>query len=176
MVDQVESKLRELKKQQREEYYRKKNADLAAWGLAARKDGNRRAPMVVTDEEYDALVDASNGVGMPTRNGFAKALNFVGVVLIALGIIVGFLLAVMVAESLPYVWFIASVAVGAVLGVLFFGVAEAIRLLQQISDTQRTANARRVSEQRKAFPEEQPDVTERFMQPQDDDRTAANLM
>ena len=171
MVDQVENKLRELKKQQREEYYRKKNADLASWGLATRKDGGRHTPLVVTDEEYDALIDASNGVGMPTRNGFSKALNFVGVALITLGIIIGFLLATM-AENLPYVWFIASVAVGAILSILFFGVAEAIRLLQQISDTQRTDYARRVSELRKEFPEEQPDVTDRFAQAQSDEGTA----
>jgi len=169
MVDQVESKLRELKKQQREGYYRKKNADLSAWGLAAKKDGSRNAPMVVTDEEYDALVDASNGVGMPTRNGFAKALNFVGFALIALGIIVGFLLALLVAQSMPYVWFIASVAAGAVLAILFFGVAEAIRLLQQIADKQHLLTAQRDAALRREFPEEQPDVTDRFAELQDDD-------
>ena len=168
MIDQVEAKLQELKKQQREEYYRRKNADLSAWGLVTRKGNKKHAPLVVTDEEYDALIAASNGVGMPTRNGYARVLNAVGVILLAAGIIIGFVLANF-AEQMQYVWFIASVAVGIVLSILFFGLAEAIRLLQQVADMQRGDHAKKANEIFREFPEEQPDVTARFSQTQLED-------
>lgn len=41
MIDKVEAKIAELKKQQREEYYRKKEADLVQWGLGPQKKGKK---------------------------------------------------------------------------------------------------------------------------------------
>ena len=93
MIDKVEAKIAELKKQQREEYYRKKEADLAQWGLGPQKKGKKSAPLVVTDEEYEALIDASSGVGMPTRNGFARVLNIAALIVAVAGIIIGFVVA-----------------------------------------------------------------------------------
>lgn len=162
MIDQVEKKLQELKQQQREEYYRRKAADLTQWGLVSQKKGKKNAaPIVVTDEEYDALIDASNGEGMPTRNGYAKALNIAAVAMLTLGIIVGFVVASF-ADSLEYVWFIASVLVGAIFSVILFGLSEAVRLLQQLVDMERADRAKKSSEILKEFPDEQPDVTARF--------------
>ena len=41
MLEQVENKIQELKKLRAEEYYKKKDADLKAWGLTAKVDGKK---------------------------------------------------------------------------------------------------------------------------------------
>ena len=46
MLEQVEEKIRELKKQQRDEYYKKKDSDLIQWGLTSNKKGSKSAPLV----------------------------------------------------------------------------------------------------------------------------------
>ena len=56
MLEQVEKKIEELKKTQAREYYKKKEADLEAWGLASKKEGNKRIPIIVTNDEYEALI------------------------------------------------------------------------------------------------------------------------
>ena len=41
MLEQVENKIQELKKLRAEEYYKKKDADLRAWGLTTKVDGKK---------------------------------------------------------------------------------------------------------------------------------------
>ena len=158
MLDQVEDKIRELEKMQREEYNNMKKADLEQWGLTTRKEGGKNAPLVVTDEEYEALVKASNGVGMPSRNPVSKLLSVAALCVLSLGIIVGFALLNFVSE-LGWLYLIISVLAGAILSLVFRGLAEAIRLLQQLVDknlrTEEKANTVAAPE----FPSEQPDVS-----------------
>ena len=41
MLEQVENKIKELSEQQKEEYYRKKDADLLEWGLTSMRNMRR---------------------------------------------------------------------------------------------------------------------------------------
>ena len=158
MLDKVEEKIRELEKMQREEYNRKKKTDLDQWGLTTRKSGGKTAPLVVTDEEYEALVKASNGVGMPSRNPVAKTLNVAALCVLSLGIIVGFALLNFV-DELGWLYLVASVLVGAILSLIFRGISEAIRLLQQLVDENLRAEEPTVDATSPEFPSEQPDVS-----------------
>ena len=161
MLDQVEAKIEELKKQQREEYYKKKEADLEEWGLHTRKTGKKSTPVVVTDEEYEALIDASSGVGMPTRNAFARVLNIAALFIVVAGIIIGFVVANF-HEEMSFPIFMGAVAAAVLFALIFLGIGEALRLLQQIADTQRIEAARRKPQITKEFPDEQPTTPQAF--------------
>ena len=161
MLDKVEAKIAELKKLQRDEYYKKKNADLAQWGLTSKKKNKKNPPVVVTDEEYEALIDASSGVGMPTRNGFAKVLNITALIVIAAGIIFGFVIANF-HEDLAFPIFLGIVAGSVLVALIFLGLGEALRLLQQIADAQRIEYSRRRPQVQKAFPDAQPEPQDSF--------------
>ena len=161
MLEQVENKIRELKKQQRDEYYKKKDSDLIQWGLTSNKKGSKSAPLVITDEEYEALIDASSGAGMPARNTMARVLNITALAIITLGIIIGFLLYNFIDESGVFYAF-ASVIASIVLALLFRGISEAIRLLQQLVDMKDIENARKAPKREKEFPDVQPVVVKNF--------------
>lgn len=133
MLEQVENKIQELKKLRAEEYYKKKDADLKSWGLTTKVDGKKVTPIIVTDEEYEELVKASNGVGKIGRNSVAIMLNILSIGIVVVGVIVGILLADLT-EAASLIAFTASVAVSGVLAVIFRALAEAIRLLQQLID------------------------------------------
>lgn len=134
MLEQVEIKIQELKKLRAEEYYKKKDADLKSWGLTTKTDGKKVTPIIVTDEEYEELVKASNGVGKIGRNSVAILLNVLAIVIIVIGAIVGIVAADLV-EGSSILVFSASLVISAIIAVIFRGIAEAIRLLQQIIDS-----------------------------------------
>ena len=133
MLEQVENKIQELKKLRAEEYYKKKDADLKAWGLTTKTDGKKVTPIIVTDEEYEELVRASNGVGKIGRNSVAITLNVLAIGIVIVGVIVGILVADLSDKS-SIIAFTACVAVSAIIAVIFRALAEAIRLLQQLID------------------------------------------
>lgn len=128
MLQKVEEKLKELNKKKSEQYYKKKEADLIAWDLVARKG---EPPIVVTDEEYDALVKASNGVA--TRNSVATLLNIVSVVTLIFGIIGAFLANTLLGDK-GFFYAVIIAVLGIVFATILGGVAEAVKLLQQLID------------------------------------------
>lgn len=133
MLQQVEQKIQQLKELQAAEYYKKKDEDLQAWGLASKKNGKKVTPIIVTDEEYEALIKASNGVGTTGRNSTANLMKTLSITIIVLGAIIGIALWFS-SESLGFVWFTASMIASVIVSVLFRGVGEAISLLQQLID------------------------------------------
>lgn len=133
MLEQVELKMQELQKAQAEEYYKKKESDLRSWGLVSKKEGGKVTPLVVTDEEYDALIKASNGVGKSGRNSIAALLNALAVAVIVVAVIAGFVLEALV-DELGFVYMSISFVIGIVFAAILKGVAEAVRLLQQLVD------------------------------------------
>jgi hypothetical protein len=133
MLEQVELKIQELQKAQAEEYYKKKEADLNSWGLVSKKENGKVTPLVVTDEEYDALIKASNGVGSSGRNTIAVLLNALSVAVIVVSVIAGFVLEALV-DELSFVYMSLSFVIGIVFAAILKGVAEAVRLLQQLVD------------------------------------------
>lgn len=156
MLEQVDNKIKELKEKQREEYYRKKDEDLLEWGLASKKDGKRTIPIIVTDEEYEALIEASSGLKSAGRNKIASILNILSIIVIALGVVIGGVLAAFV-EGLGGVCFSVSVIVAVLLCFMFKGIAEAITLLQQILDMKRAEDFKELhKEVKKPFPDTQP--------------------
>ena len=133
MLEQVELKIQELQKAQADEYYKKKEEDLRSWGLVSKKENGKVTPLVVTDEEYDALIKASNGVGKSGRNAIAVLLNALSVAVIVVAVIAGFVLEAL-ADELGFVYMSIAFVVGIVFAAVLKGVAEAVRLLQQIVD------------------------------------------
>ncbi len=134
MLEQVENKILELKRIQAEEYYKKKDADLQAWGLTYKTDGNKTTPIIVTDEEYEALIKASNGVDRIGRNPFAKTLNVLAYISVGVGAAAGAVVAAL-SDDLAFVYFTLCLVAGLVIGVIFKGMSEIIKLLQQIIDS-----------------------------------------
>lgn len=128
MLQKVEDKLQELNKKKAEQYYKKKESDLEIWGLTARKG---EPPIIVTDEEYEALVKAGNGVS--SRNGVATLLNIVAIVTLIFGIIGAFIANVLLGDS-GFFYAVLVVVVAIILATLLGGVAEAVKLLQQLID------------------------------------------
>lgn len=133
MLEQVELKIQELQKAQAEEYYKKKEADLRNWGLVSKKENGKVTPLVVTDQEYDALIKASNGVGRSGRNSIAVLLNALAIAVIVVAVIAGFVLEAL-SDELGFVYMSISFVIGLVFAAILKGVAEAVRLLQQIVD------------------------------------------
>lgn len=133
MLEQVQAKINELQKLQAEEYYKKKEADLREWGLVAKKENGKTTPIVVTDEEYNALIKASNGVGKSGRNSVAVLLNALSLSVIVVAAIAGFVLETL-SDELGFVYMSLCFVVGIVFAAVLKGVAEAVRLLQQIID------------------------------------------
>lgn len=161
MLEQVESKIQQLGEQQKEEYYKRKDEDLLAWGLGGKRGSKKSPPIIVTDEEYEALIEASNGVGKSSRNNIGKLMNVASGVIITLGIIIG-AVAYSFADDLGFVYFSISLFASILLALLFRGVGEAIRLLQQLLDIKQSEKFRESrSNQNKSFPV-QPSVAQQF--------------
>ena len=128
MLHQVEAKLQELNKKKAEQYYKKKESDLEIWGLTAKKG---EPPIIVTDEEYDALVKASNGLS--SRNGVAVLLNIVAITTIIFSLIGAFLFYIL-SESGSLLYAVIIAICGIIFATALGGIAEAIKLLQQLID------------------------------------------
>lgn len=134
MTEKVELKLQELKRIQSEEYYKKKDADLFAWGLTERDVSGKEVPVAITDEEYEELISAASSVNtVASRNSVAKALNIVAVCTIVVGFIIGFALMTF-AESSKILYISVSMLISLLIAAMFWGLAEAIKLLQQLID------------------------------------------
>ncbi len=128
MLQQVEAKLQELNKKKAEEYYKKKESDLEIWGLTSKKG---EPPIIVSDEEYDALVKASNGLS--SRNGVAVLLNIVALTTIILSLIGAFLFYIL-SDSGSLFYSVTIIICGVIFATALGGIAEAIKLLQQLID------------------------------------------
>ena len=133
MLEQVELKIQELKKLRAEEYYKKKDEDLKAWGLTTKVNGKKVTPIIVTDEEYEELVKASNGVGKAGRNSVANLLNVLSIAIVIIGVVAG-VIAADLNDGSSILSFTLAVLIACVIAVLFRGISEAICLLQQLID------------------------------------------
>lgn len=135
MSERVDLKIQELKRIQAEEYYKKKDADLYAWELTEKNEKGKEVPITISDEEYEALISASNGVNMlASRNNVAKALNVVAVATIVIGFIVGFALMTFAENGFGFGYLSITMLISVLMAAMFWGIAEAIKLLQQLID------------------------------------------
>ena len=133
MLEQVQAKIEELQKAQAEEYYKKKEADLRSWGLVSKKENGKVTPIIVTDEEYNALIKASNRVSKTSRNSIAVVLNALSIATIVVAAIAGIVLEALI-DELSIVYMSLAFIIGIIFAAVLKGISEAIRLLQQIID------------------------------------------
>lgn len=162
MLEQVENKIKELSEQQKEEYYRKKDADLLEWGLSSKVNGKKVVPLIITDEEYEALIDASAAAGRNSRNVVSNMLNATSIVICVLSVIVGIVLCIF-NDDIGFVYLTISIVAGALLAILFRGVGEAVKILQQLLDMKNSENAKRARRRAaKQFPDAQPAAAQKF--------------
>lgn len=159
MTEKVELKIQELKRIQSEEYYKKKDADLFAWGLTEKDANGKEVPVAITDEEYEELITVASSVNtVASRNNVAKALNVVAVCTIVVGFIVGFALMTF-AESSKIAYISISMLISLLIATMFWGLAEAIKLLQQLIDRKvpdRPAEAVKAPQQTRPAAQPQP--------------------
>lgn len=161
MLKEVENKINELHTAQKEEYYKQKEIDLENWGLSQRRNKNSAVPIIVTDEEYEALIDASIGTRTSGRNTISSLLNGVAVAIVALGIVIGVACAILL-DDLGAVYFSVSIVSGLLLALLFRGVAEAITILQQLLDMKRAEEFKKAHQKSRVFPDTQPQTNQAF--------------
>lgn len=131
MVIQVENKIKELQELRSKEYYKQKDADMENWGIAKEGKGKKATPIVITDEDYERLIKTANGVGKTGRNPVAIRLSkaaSISMIVCAVAAVVALI------TSKGFVSASLWIMGGLVLFVLFKGIAEAIRLLQQLLD------------------------------------------
>ena len=133
MLIQVENKIKELKELKSKEYYKQKDLDLENWGIAREGKGKKAPPVAITDEEYEALIKISNGVGKTGRNKVAITMSKASVASLIICIIAG-IVSFVVASSKGFVWMSLWIMAGFAFMGIFKGLSEAIRLLQQILD------------------------------------------
>ena len=161
MLKEVENKISELRGEQKDLYYKQKEIDLENWGLSKKRGGKNAVPLIVTDDEYEALVDASIGTKSAGRNFIATAMNIAAVTIIALGIIIG-IACLILTDDLGILYFSISLVASILIALLFRGVSEAISILQQILDTKRSDEFKKLHESKMVFPEKQPETNQPF--------------
>ena len=133
MLIQVENKIKELKELKSKQYYKQKDMDLANWGIAREGKGKKAPPVAITDEEYETLIKASNGVGKTGRNKVAISMNKAAYISLIVCIVAG-VVSLIVSSSKSFIWMSLWIMAGFAFMGIFKGLAEAIRLLQQILD------------------------------------------
>ena len=133
MIIQVEKKIKELQELRSKEYYKRKDTDLENWGIAKEGKGKKATPIVITDEEYEKLIKTSNGVGKTGRNTVAIKLSKAATVAMVVCCVAA-VVALITSVSKGFVWASLWVMAGLTFSLLFKGIAEAIRLLQQLLD------------------------------------------
>lgn len=149
MLAQVENKIKELKELKSKEYYKQKDADLENWGIAREGKGKKSPPVAISDEEYEALIKISNGVGKTGRNKVAITMNKASVAALIVCIIAG-IVSLVVASSKGFVWMSLWIMAGFAFMGIFKGLGEAIRLLQQILDGGKDGIPEKIAEAPKA--------------------------
>ncbi len=133
MLIQVENKIKELKALKSKQYYKQKDADLQNWGIAKEGKGKKATPIVITDEEYENLIKVYNGVGKTGRNTVAIGLRKAATIAMVVCVVAA-VTALFTSASKGFVWASLWIMAGFAFSTLFKGIAEAIRLLQQILD------------------------------------------
>ena len=130
MATQIEAKIKELKTLKRKEYYKQKDTDLKNWGIAKNGKGKKATPVVISDDEYENLIKLSSGLGKTGRNPVAITLRKASVTTAVLCAVIALFSLFSGANSN----FVAFSAAGFGFSLVFRGLSEAIRLLQQILD------------------------------------------
>lgn len=155
MLVQVEQKLQKLEHDRNENYYNNKKENLLQWGLARKGKKGEEIPIIVTDEEYEALLSAQRKLKFSEKNKVANILNIFSVLVIALCVVAG-ATAWILTEQLGFIWFSLFVFAGIIFSVLFKGISEVIILLQDLAAKEKESPKAAKTNGKEGFPASQP--------------------
>lgn len=136
MIEPVEKKIGQINAQKNEALKKQKAENLARWGFDGKKKSKNDIPLILTDEEYEAILEAEkqySAAAKTDKNILAHVLNIFAIVMIVVGLVAGFTL-YQTATELGFVYLSVCIIGGVALSLIFFGLSEAIKLLQQLVD------------------------------------------
>ncbi len=136
MIEPVERKIGQINAQKNNALKKQRDENLARWGFDGKKKNKNDIPLILTDEEYEAILEADkeySSVAKTDKNMMARILNIFAIVVLVVGVVAGIVFYQM-ATDLGFVYLTVSIAIGVALSVLFLGLSEAIKLLQQLVD------------------------------------------
>ncbi len=136
MIEPVERKIQELNIERKKALKKQRDENLMRWGFDGKKKNKNDIPLILTDEEYEAVLEADkeySKVAKTDKNGMAKLLFFFGIAMLVIGLVAG-IVAYQLATDIGFIYLSLCVIAGIILSVIFFGLSEAIKLLQQLVD------------------------------------------
>ncbi len=136
MIEPVERKIGQINAQKNKALKKQREENLARWGFDGKKKNKNDIPLILTDEEYDAVLEADkeySAVAKTDKNMMSRILNIFAIIMLVIGVVAGVVF-YQIATDLGFVYLTVCIAVGIALSVLFLGLSEAIKLLQQLVD------------------------------------------
>ena len=136
MIEPVERKIQEINTAKKRALKKQKEQNLLRWGFDGKKKNKNDIPLILTDEEYDAILAADkeySATAKTDRNPVANVLFIFSIIALVVGIVAGIVLYQFMPDA-GFVYLTLSVFVGVVFGVLFYGLSEIIKMLQQLID------------------------------------------
>ena len=136
MIEPVERKIQEINLKKKKALKKQKDDNLLRWGFDGKKKNKNDIPLILTDEEYDAILEAEksySGAVKTDKNFLANLLVILAVAAIVIGIVAGVVL-YQIATDIGFIYFTISVIAGVMISVIFFALSEIIKMLQQLVD------------------------------------------
>ena len=136
MIEPVERKIGQINAQKKKALKKQREENLARWGFDGKKKNKNDIPLILTDDEYEAVLDAEkeySSVAKTDKNLMANILFAFGIAMLVIGVVAGIVF-YQIATDIGFVYLTISIVVGVAVAVLFFGLSEAIKLLQQLVD------------------------------------------
>ncbi len=136
MIEPVEKKIGQINAQKNKALKKQKEENLARWGFDGKKKSKNDIPLILTDEEYEAILEADkqySAVAKTDKNVLAHILNIFAIIMLVVGFVAGFVF-YQTSADLGFVLLTVSIVAGIAVSLIFFGLSEAIKLLQQLVD------------------------------------------
>ena len=136
MIEPVERKIQEINNAKRKALKKQKEQNLLRWGFDGKKKNKNDIPLILTDEEYDAILAADkeySAAAKTDRNPVANALLIFSIISVVVGLVTGIVF-YQFKPDVGFVYLTISIFIGVVFGVLFYGLSEIVKMLQQLID------------------------------------------
>ena len=136
MIEPVEKKIQEINLKKKQALKKQKQDNLIRWGFDGKKKHKNEIPLILTDEEYQAILEADKAYSASAKtdkNFLANLLAIFSIVAVVIGVVAGVLL-YQIAADIGFIYFTLSVIAGVMLGIIFFALSEILKLLQQLVD------------------------------------------
>ncbi len=136
MIEPVEKKIQEINLKKKKALKKQREENLIRWGFDGKKKNKNDIPLILTDEEYEAILEADksySGAVKSDKNFLSNLLVILAIVSAVIGIVAGIVLYQIVTD-IGFIYFTISVIFGVLLGIVFLALSEIIKLLQQLVD------------------------------------------